>query len=231
MTGLCVAVRIFARLGWDPGCSPRFLAFKDRAIDRRFRMSTVGVVRPDDLDVDLDQREHAIQYQPTASLDLAIVLDELADRTGLTEHSFIGFGSGRGRVICLAAEFPFKASVGVEFSEKLHKDACRNVTFSKVGGNAAERSNRYAWMRQNIQYRMGQLYCSSLTRLTMSSCRRFLRTSINHGWNRKETSFAFTTTLFTGRCLMSPNSGTRCRICRSSMSSGRSTVRELCQNW
>ena len=40
---------------------------------------------------------------------------------------FIDFGSGKGRAILLATEFPFKRIVGVEFSEELHRIAQDNI--------------------------------------------------------------------------------------------------------
>ena len=40
---------------------------------------------------------------------------------------FIDFGSGKGRAILLATEFPFKKIVGVELSEELHSIAEQNV--------------------------------------------------------------------------------------------------------
>jgi len=42
--------------------------------------------------------------------------------------TFIDFGSGKGRVLLIAAGFPFKEVVGVEFSRALHEIAKRNVT-------------------------------------------------------------------------------------------------------
>ena len=127
ITGLTIFARLASRMGWQFGKTPGFLAFKDRAIDRRFRISTVGVVLPDEMDVDTERREHAIQYQPTASLDLAIVLDELADQVNLNDYSFVDFGSGKGRVILLASEFPFRSVTGVEFSAELHDSATHNI--------------------------------------------------------------------------------------------------------
>jgi SAM-dependent methyltransferase len=40
---------------------------------------------------------------------------------------FIDFGSGKGRVLLLASEFPFKKIIGVEFSPKLHAIAQNNI--------------------------------------------------------------------------------------------------------
>ena len=43
------------------------------------------------------------------------------------DFTFIDFGSGKGRVLLLASEFPFAKIVGVEFSSELNLVALRNV--------------------------------------------------------------------------------------------------------
>jgi len=43
------------------------------------------------------------------------------------EFTFIDFGSGKGKVLLLASELPFKAIVGIEFSKDLHEVAQQNV--------------------------------------------------------------------------------------------------------
>jgi SAM-dependent methyltransferase len=40
---------------------------------------------------------------------------------------FVDFGSGKGRALLLASEFPFKRVVGVEFSPELHQVAQQNI--------------------------------------------------------------------------------------------------------
>ncbi len=43
------------------------------------------------------------------------------------DYTFIDFGSGKGRALLLASEFPFKRIVGLEFSPELHKTAEENL--------------------------------------------------------------------------------------------------------
>ncbi len=47
------------------------------------------------------------------------------------EDVFVDFGSGKGRPVLLAAEYPFRRVIGVEYSKKLHDAACRNLRLSK----------------------------------------------------------------------------------------------------
>lgn len=128
ITCLSVCARIAARFGWNFGSSPRFLAFKDRTLDRRFNISTVEQVPTSELGGEQSLQKHAIQYQPTSSLDLVVVLDRLSRQVNLRKFSFVDFGSGKGRVILMASEFPFQSVMGVEFSAALHEMARKNIS-------------------------------------------------------------------------------------------------------
>jgi len=46
---------------------------------------------------------------------------------------FVDFGSGKGRVLFMASEYPFKEIVGVEFSPELHAVAQNNIRKYKSG--------------------------------------------------------------------------------------------------
>lgn len=41
---------------------------------------------------------------------------------------FVDVGSGKGKVLLMAAEYPFKRVVGIEYSKYLHDAAQRNIT-------------------------------------------------------------------------------------------------------
>src|SRR4051812_20127706 len=43
------------------------------------------------------------------------------------DYTFIDFGSGQGRILFLAAEYPFKKIQGLEIALELHRDAERNI--------------------------------------------------------------------------------------------------------
>ena len=45
-----------------------------------------------------------------------------------SEFTFVDYGLGKGRVLMLATEYPFKRIVGVEFSESLDRTARQNLT-------------------------------------------------------------------------------------------------------
>ena len=51
-----------------------------------------------------------------------------------SQYTFIDVGSGKGRVLFVAAEYPFRKVIGVEFSNALHDDAVANLTRYKHSG-------------------------------------------------------------------------------------------------
>jgi SAM-dependent methyltransferase len=65
-------------------------------------------------------------YQPTVPDEFSDMLQHLAcvDFTGFT---FIDLGSGKGRVLLLAAAYPFRRIIGVEFQPELHAIAEENL--------------------------------------------------------------------------------------------------------
>jgi SAM-dependent methyltransferase len=46
---------------------------------------------------------------------------------GFEGYTFLDFGSGKGRALLLASEFPFRRILGLEFSAELHKAAEENI--------------------------------------------------------------------------------------------------------
>ena len=87
------------------------------------------------LNIDSDNARHAVRYQPSPE-DLATqVINSLPidhDR-----FSFVDFGAGKGRVLLIAAQLPFAAVIGIEFSPELCEVAAANI-------NAMEPKNRKA---------------------------------------------------------------------------------------
>jgi len=64
-------------------------------------------------------------YQPTEPALFHEMLQALgADVRGFT---FIDLGSGKGRTLLMAAEYPFRGIVGVELLPALHEAACENA--------------------------------------------------------------------------------------------------------
>lgn len=102
----------------------------DFLFDLRYGTDTRRWVDAEELDTDSENKAHAVHYQATKARPFLKLLRSL----GLPKDSvFVDFGSGKGRVLLLAAFHGFKRVVGVEFSPQLCALARRNIAaFSKV---------------------------------------------------------------------------------------------------
>ena len=106
--------------------SDRLINWKESAFDRKFGIRTVGNVEVADLDISSEAKKNAVEYCPTSGIALGVILEEL--EIDHTDYTFVDFGCGKGRVLCLAAEFPFREIIGVEISDTLRNAADENIS-------------------------------------------------------------------------------------------------------
>jgi hypothetical protein len=98
--------------------------------DLKHGVETTLRVHPTDLDIKSSNWIHAGAYFPTPTGLLMEVLPAL--KIKFEDFTFVDLGSGKGRIVLLASDFPFREIVGVEFSAELHAAAERNVaTYSE----------------------------------------------------------------------------------------------------
>jgi len=97
---------------------------RDR-FDERYGVSTNGIIEVERSDLDGPNREHATQYQATHEKVLRRVLDGL--RIDHREFVFVDLGSGKGRAMLMASEYPYARIVGVELSPACCEVARENV--------------------------------------------------------------------------------------------------------
>jgi Histone methylation protein DOT1 len=94
--------------------------------DQEYGTKTAGTREIGSLDViESASARYAVRYQPTSAQLIRTELEKL--NIDPTRFTFIDFGSGKGRVLLVAAGFPFKEVVGVEFSRELHEIAVQNI--------------------------------------------------------------------------------------------------------
>ena len=94
--------------------------------DQALGTDTAAIREAGSLDVASANFRYAEGYQPSDSELVKQTIEGLAiDPSGF---SFIDFGSGKGRVVLLAACYPFKAVIGIEFSRELHEIALSNIS-------------------------------------------------------------------------------------------------------
>jgi hypothetical protein len=93
--------------------------------DRDLGIRTAGKLRVDALSGIGDNRAHAKDYEPTP---FGVLEDMLLDLPIARERfTFVDLGSGKGRMLCVAAGLGFRAALGVESSPHLHSIACANI--------------------------------------------------------------------------------------------------------
>jgi hypothetical protein len=93
--------------------------------DWRHGVQTCGNVDLADLTLVGNNADHGVHYHPTHPKFLFEVFSAL--KINYPSYSFVDLGSGKGRALLVASEFPFSQVLGVEFAAELHEIACRNI--------------------------------------------------------------------------------------------------------
>jgi len=104
---------------WNP-----WYHYLDKRFDRRFAVDTAGMVNLPELKTD-PRFKYAVNYRPTPRSLFFRMLRRLD--VDYSSFVFIDFGCGKGKVLFLAAELPFKRIVGIELSSKLFRVAENNL--------------------------------------------------------------------------------------------------------
>lgn len=124
--------RQFVRLalknvGILPKQTIHLLGRRTAAFDRNLGIETEDICSIGSLDLDprSESTRNARWYAPT---DVSVFECAIASVSfDAREYTFVDYGSGKGRVLILAARLPFQRVVGVEFSAPLHKIAEENI--------------------------------------------------------------------------------------------------------
>src|SRR5579862_5607431 len=70
--------------------------------------------------------EGAFDYLPARAHTVRLLLDRLPLQK-YSEYTFLDIGSGKGKILFLAAEYPFRRVLGIEFALELHQQAQQNI--------------------------------------------------------------------------------------------------------
>jgi SAM-dependent methyltransferase len=112
---------------------------RDHSFDRRYGTDTAGAVDTSALGIESDERrEQAILYLPSPVRVTEWMLNSIGIAHG--DFTFVDLGCGKGRVLLVAAQHPFRRILGVDISAELTAIA---------SGNAA-RFQRHAMGCKNI---------------------------------------------------------------------------------
>jgi SAM-dependent methyltransferase len=124
--------RIRATVRWGT----RLLAWEERRFERRYGVSTRGVIEPSELTVSVGDVAEGFTYVGTP---IRVARWWLRALPGDVEtFTFVDMGSGKGRVLLLAAEHGFGRSVGIEFAAELHEAAVANARVARSNGLTIE---------------------------------------------------------------------------------------------
>jgi Methyltransferase domain len=94
--------------------------------DRRFGTDTAASIPAWKLsDVSSPNRVHATNYVASREKDVSMLFGMLPIE--VEDYVLVDFGSGKGKVLLLGAEYGFKRLIGVEFSPSLHAVAQSNI--------------------------------------------------------------------------------------------------------
>jgi SAM-dependent methyltransferase len=94
-------------------------------LDRKYGCETGGRIPLERLAIDSPNVAEGVQYEPVSEFYFRRMLGAVSIPPDT--YAFVDLGSGKGRALLIAAEYPFKRFVGIEFSPELHDIARRNI--------------------------------------------------------------------------------------------------------
>ena len=107
----------------------------DSGFDARHGTDTNADLTPREAAIPIERRRGATLYLPTMDQDLEAILAALPwSETLRRRSSFVDLGSGKGRVVFLAAMRAFRLVIGVELSPVLHEVATKNLAIMESSG-------------------------------------------------------------------------------------------------
>jgi SAM-dependent methyltransferase len=121
----------------------RVRACEDWWFDRRRQVRTSGPVAAPDASKVVGEIRDSYIYAAVrvanahaALRDLPIGSSPDGESNGpdYSQYTFVDMGSGKGRMLFVAAEYPFRRVIGVEFSNDLHQEALANIKQYRYSG-------------------------------------------------------------------------------------------------
>jgi len=131
--GIIGMMRVAAEKSWaiigslQPSVRAEIRKRKEReaSFDKQFGVDTAGCIHPTNLNINSPNQLYGVSYGGSDPKYFRKAIEALP--IDYSRFVFIDFGSGKGRAILMAADFPFKRIVGVEYSEELHRIAEENI--------------------------------------------------------------------------------------------------------
>lgn len=99
----------------------------NQAFDSRHGTDTAGEIRLEDTGVSAaDAARGQTIYRPVWESEFHAALASL--KLGFEGFTFVDIGSGKGKMLMMAAEYPFSRVIGIEYSPQLNAIAQRNLS-------------------------------------------------------------------------------------------------------
>lgn len=116
----------------------------DQRFDNKYGVDTTGEVPASKLEFEGENADAGHLYDTPPAPSLRHILGRLD--IDVTAFTFIDVGSGKGRALLVASEWPFKRILGVELSARLHEVASTNI---KRWSNSAQRCFNVEVLRED----------------------------------------------------------------------------------
>jgi len=108
----------------------------ERRYDRQLGIDTAGYIETAELDLNPDAIRRGMPYGATPPLIAKFLIEKIAAKA--RDFTFVDVGSGKGRVLLIAAGIPFRQVVGFEHSAMLNAVAAANIRqFAQAHPDAA----------------------------------------------------------------------------------------------
>lgn len=113
-----IALNWNIRLAW-------FMLSQEIWGERKYHLDTSGIISLERLSVGFPTEEYGQPYQGANYYLLEKVFDYLKKQNA--NYNIVDYGSGKGRVMAVAAYYGFKRIIGIDFSSVLCEAAKRNI--------------------------------------------------------------------------------------------------------
>lgn len=114
----------------------RAAASEPDPFDAEHGTETAGIVPLWKLQIEGPHREHGVRYQAVEPARVRRCIASLPIE--FARFTYVDLGSGKGRSLLVASEFPFQRVIGVEFAIELHQIAEQNLKRFKSSARRCE---------------------------------------------------------------------------------------------
>lgn len=101
--------------------------YLDKRFDRLHGTDTADRIELDTLETVGGNKSEGVYYEPTPTALFRHIMNRVGADINVRDFVFLDYGSGKGRTLLLASDYPFKGIAGIEFSRELHAIAQANI--------------------------------------------------------------------------------------------------------